>query len=273
MSRATGYGSNLTGLVLVTVMAYVDETGDTGSPTLKGSSGCFALGCILLDLDKWPEAHDRMVEFRRQIRSTYGIPMRQEIKANYLIRNNGGLRPINLSPAKRQEVYREHLRLLRDLPAEAFAVVTDKEKMNVTGKACLEVTWEMLLQRFERQCTYENTTIMISHDNGENDAVRRHVRKARRHLTAGRMEGGGGFTFKAGRIIDDPVPRDSQQSHFVQLADLVAYAGWRTYIPPSSGVAQVVPQSMWDEIGPATRTVVNRRALNSSVPGVVLRTR
>lgn len=256
----------------VTLMAYVDETGDTGAPILTGASSCFALGCILLDLDRWSEVHDLMVDFRRRIRSSYGIPMRQEIKANYLIRNNGGLRSINLSPAKRQNVYREHLGMLQTAQVQAFAVVTDKAKTRTVGKQCFEMTWEMLLQRFALQCTRENKTIMISHDNGENDAVRRQVRKARRYLTAGQMEGGGSHTLKADGILDDPVPRDSQHSYFVQLADLVAYAGWRTYMAPSAGVAQVVPSSMWEAIGPATRTLVNRQKLNGSVPGVVLRT-
>ena len=254
-------------------MAYVDESGDTGAASLKGSSGCYALGCVLIDLDQWPSAFDKLVTFRSGLRASFGIPMRAELKANYLIRNGAALRSLGLAPSQRRYVYREHLRLLRELPARAFAVVTDKAAVGVSGAACLNMTWEMLLQRFERTCTHEKTTLMISHDEGENDAVRRYVRKARRHLTAGAMAGGGSLQFRADRILDDPIPRNSQHSYLVQMADLVAYAAWRSYVPPSRGVAQVVPQSMWSNIEPAVHAAVNSRNLNGSVPGVVLRTR
>lgn len=254
-------------------MAYVDETGDTGSVELGGSSSCYAFGCILIDLDDWPTAFDTMVAFRQRLRTSFGIPMRTELKANYLIRNGGGLRDLGLSPSQRQYVYREHLKLLNTLPARAFSVVTDKAKVGVSGSACFDVTWEMLLQRFERTCTYERTTMMITHDDGENDAVRRSVRKARRYLTAGRMSGGGTLQFKAERILDDPIPRSSQHSYFVQMADLVAYAGWRSYMAPGKGAALVVPQGTWSHIGAAVHSKVNSVSLNGSVPGVVLRTR
>lgn len=257
----------------VTLMAYVDETGDTGDPRQAGSSGCYALGCVLVDLDKWAASFDKFVAFRKHLRTSFGVPMRAELKANYLIRNSGGLRPLNLSPSQRQYIYREHLRLTSALDARAFAVVTDKAKVGVQGTDCFDMTWEMLLQRFERTCSYEKTTLMITHDNGDNDAVRRIVRKARRHLTAGAMNGGGSLQFKADRILDDPIPRNSQHAYFIQLADLVAYAGWRSYVAPGRSVAQVVPQSTWGHVGTATHTAVNRCSLNGSVPGVVLRTR
>jgi len=165
------------------------------------------------------------------------------------------------------------MRLLAQLPARAFAVVTDKARAGVSGNNCFDMTWEMLLQRFERTCYYENTTLMITHDEGNNDAVRRIVRKARRHLTAGAMYGSGSLRFKAERFLDDPIPRSSQHSYFVQMADLVAYAGWRSYMAPSRSVAAVVPKSMWSHIGTAVHAAVNQNSLNGSVPGVVLRTR
>lgn len=254
-------------------MAYVDETGDVGAPSRAGASSCYALGCVLINLDDWPTAFDRLIEFRRRLRSVLNIPMRAELKANYLIRNSGPLRALDLSPSQRQYAYRLHMRLLSQLPARAFAVVTDKAKARVSGNSCFDMTWEMLLQRFERTCHYENTTLMITHDEGNNDAVRRIVRKARRHLTAGTMYGGGNLRFKAEKFLDDPIPRSSQHSYFVQLADLVAYAGWRSYMAPSRSVAAVVPKSMWSHLGPAVHSDVNRSRLNGSVPGVVLRTR
>lgn len=259
-------------MIFSVLIAYVDETGDTGDPDKKGSSSCFALGCVLVDSGDWADALDSMLAFRRGTRKAFGIPLRAELKANYLIRGNGPLKDMSISPRQRNYIYREHLRQLAQIKARAFAVLTDKEKMHASGERCLYVTWEMLLQRLDRTTNYENKEIIIVHDEGPDLKVRGYVRKARRHLTAGNIGGAGGRSFQVRKLIDDPIPRDSQQSYFLQLADMVAYAAWRTYMPPSQGVARVVPSSMWSNIGKATHTVVNGLSLNGSVPGVVLRT-
>ncbi|MBO9556197.1 DUF3800 domain-containing protein [Cellulomonas sp.] len=155
----------------------------------------------------------------------------------------------------------------------AFSVVVDKGRAGVHGAAAFEMAWQTLLQRLERLSTSEEVSVMVVHDAGENDEIRKLFRKARRYLTAGRAAGGGGFRFAADRFIDDPTPRNSDASYFVQVADLVAYAGWRTYQRPGGSVARVVPHTMWNELGAANHRVVNYLSPNGSVPGVVLRTR
>ncbi|MFE6508319.1 DUF3800 domain-containing protein [Nocardioides sp. NPDC057767] len=252
------------------LLAYVDETGDTGDPALAGSSACYALGCVLVEVSDWPEAFDAILAHRRRIRDTFGVLLRDELKANYLIRGSGPLKRYNLSPDARHRIYRSALTTLQYLPARAFTVVTDKTKTGWQGQQCFEGTWEMLLQRLERTSFYEGKKpLMIIHDEGENDAVRRMVRKARRHLTAGRMFGGGTVRNPIPHLIDDPSPRASNHSYFVQMADLVAYAGWRTYMHPSKNVARVVPPTMWDHLGDATHRNVN--AYSGGAPGVVVR--
>lgn len=249
-------------------MAYVDESGDTGlSP---GSSLTYTLGCVLVDADKWPDAFDQLLAFRRRVRDKFAVPMRAEIKANYLLRNTGSLRPLGLGPTERHLIFRAHLRMLDHLPARAFAVTVDKRNKTTTPDHIFDLAWEGLLQRLERTSTKEKATFMISHDEGENDAVRRWVRRSRRHLTAGSAFGTGTLTTPARRLVDDPIARKSEQSYFIQLADLVAYAAFRSVIPPGPGIARVCPQTMWGEIGAATHTAVSGLRPRAAA-GIVLR--
>lgn len=251
------------------LIAYVDESGDTGHPALAGSSACYSLGCVLVEVDDWPAAFEAMLAHRRRLRATFGVLLRDEIKANYLIRGSGDLARHGLSPHARHRIYRSGLMTLSHLPARAFAIVTDKQRSGYYGAACFEETWTMLLQRLERTAYYEgNKALMIMHDEGENDAVRKLVRKARRRLTAGSMFGGS-ITGAIARLIDDPSPRSSNHSYFIQMADLVAYAGWRSYMPPGQGAARVCPSTMWGNLGSATHRPVNR--YSGGVPGVVVR--
>src|SRR5919201_6428106 len=84
-------------------LAYVDESGDDGRPP-KGSRS-YALGCVMVDGAEWAAAFDQMIEFRRFVKQRYRIPVRAELKANYLLRNGGPLRARPLSEAARFSLY------------------------------------------------------------------------------------------------------------------------------------------------------------------------
>lgn len=254
------------------LIAYVDESGDTGDPSLSGASACYSLGCVLTKVSTWPDSYDVLIASRRRMRDTYGVRMRDELKANYLIRGSGPLLRNNLAPDARRRIYRSQLSVLQYLPARAFAIVTDKSASGLSGQRCFDETWSMLLQRLERTSHYrDDEPIMVIHDEGEDARVRKLVRKARRHLTAGSAFGGGTLLRSMKHLIDDPIPRDSASSYFIQAADLVAYAGWRTYMPPGVGAARVCPTDMWSALGDATHADVNK--MSGGTPGVVVRKR
>jgi hypothetical protein len=71
------------------------------------------------------------------------------------------------------------------------------------------------------------------------------------------------------RFIEDPSPRRSADSYFIQLADLVAYSAFRALYPTKHEPgATIVPPSMWSEIGAATLTAVT--SLKGGLPrGIV----
>lgn len=251
------------------LLAYVDESGNTGL-VQSGGSLTYALGCVLVDADMWPDAFDQLLDFRRRLRATYGLPMRAEVKANYLLRNIGPFRRLGLSPSERFLIYRAHLRVLETLPARAFSIVVDKRDKTVGPGVIFDLAWEGLMQRLERTSSNERATFSVSHDEGENDAVRRWVRRSRRHLTSGSAFGSGTLSNPARRLVDDPIPRKSEQSYLVQLADLVAYAAFRSVVPPGKAIAEVCPPHMWLEIGAATHTAVARLKPRAAA-GIVLR--
>ncbi|MGW9351795.1 DUF3800 domain-containing protein [Nocardiopsis flavescens] len=255
---------------LLMLLAYVDESGNTGAVD-RGGSLTYTLGCVLVDADQWPTAFDGLVAFRRRVKERFGVLLRHELKAQYLLRGNGPIRDLGLSPTARGLIYRAHMRTLRELQARAFAVVIDKRPGRLSDDDVFDLAWETLLQRLERTSYYENCTFMLIHDEGENDRVRRWTRKARRHLTAGSMYGTGPLNNPARRLVDDPMPRQSDQALFIQHADLVAYAGFRAIIPGGAGISRICPQGMWTEIGEACHTVVNRYKPNGAPPGIVLR--
>jgi hypothetical protein len=249
-------------------LAYVDDSGDDG----PHGSRSYVLACVMVQGDQWQAAFDQVLGFRRWVKAHFGIPVREEIKANYLLRNGGpALRAHPLSESARRDLFRAHLRLQSKVGLSTFAVVVDKARVASLGgsrRLASDIAWEYLLQRLERRATKEGTQILLSHDQGDDLEIRRRARKARRAGSAGSAFGTGSLSVPFIRLLDDPVPKDSRQSYFIQLADLAAYAAYRRMYPPPARAVQVVPQSAWDELG-AARFAPVRSARFGDPTGIV----
>jgi len=188
--------------------------------------------------------------------------MRDEIKSNYLLRGSGSLGRLALGEHQRRAIYRQHMRLASKLPVRAFAVVIRKERIrNRDSLNPRDIAWEFLLQRIERHSTTGNTPILIVHDEGDSLNIRKLARKARRANIAGSAFGTGHFQLPARLLIDDPVPRESHQSYFVQLADLVAFAAYRRLHPPPTTRFPVCHEKMWEELGAARHAPATQLAM------------
>jgi len=161
------------------------------------------------------------------------------------------------------------MRLQRKLEISAFAIVIRKDAISAKHLDIdpRDVAWEYLIQRLERFSTLGGTQIWLSHDEGESLLIRRLTRKARRIGSAGSAFGTGSLKRPCRLILDDPVPRNSQESYFIQLADLDAYAAFRKVYAPPGRDTQIVPQDMWDELG--TAALARANYLRGGPPGIV----
>jgi hypothetical protein len=247
-------------------LAYVDESGSKGAVAAGGSKS-FTLGCVLVRAAQWADAFDGVIGYRRYLKRQFGLPVRAEIKANYLLRNGGAFRDLELSEHARYSIYRGMLRLQAKLDLKAFGIVIRKEQL-FPDRDPHDTAWDFLLQRLERLSTKQQTQVFLIHDEGNALEVRSLARRARRAGIAGSAFGAGFVKVPFRGLVDDTVSRNSQQSLFLQLADLSAYAAFRRIYPPPARPVHVVPELMWDELGSARLAEVNQRSGGPS-PGIV----
>ncbi len=248
-------------------LAYVDESGDPGA----SGSRTYSLGCVVVDAEAWPSVFDQVLDHRRFLRDNFRIPVRAELKANYLVRNSGPLAPLRLGDGMRYRIYRGLMRLQPKLGLRTFAVVINKPLLTANGALDppRDLAWIYLLQRLERMTTNERRPLLLVHDEGETLLIRKMARKARRAGGAGSFYGTGYLRRPFKRLIDDPVPRHSHHSFFIQFADLAAYAAYRfVYPPPPGPTPRIVPQGMWAELGDARFAPVSR--LTGGPQGLVI---
>ena len=241
-------------------LVFVDETGDTGTKLDGGSSSGYTLGAVIVRDTDWCGSLEAIIEMRRFIKAKYGVPIREEIKANYLTRNQGWFSSKGVAPWDRREIFRYHLQLLGAASMSTFAVWIDKRKLALNGNAdsTQRVAWQYLFQRLAN--TFPDEPVMLIHDEGSNNWIRREFRKSRSFLTAGSLYDNHSLRIDGRMLIEDPVARDSRQSYFIQLADLAAFAASQTMNASGARIRRVCPPKMWDAAGNARLRQVNGQA-------------
>lgn len=130
-------------------VAYVDESGNAG----WNGSPYYSLGCVMLEADAWPDTFEQVLGYRRWLRDSFGVLLRDEVKANFLTKNKGPFKALRLGEPARRRIYRSHLRLLDKVGMQAFSVVIHKHKIVKQTRDPRDLAWQYLLQRFERMTT------------------------------------------------------------------------------------------------------------------------
>lgn len=247
-------------------LGYVDESGNAGD-VAKGGSKSYTLGCILVRASQWAATFDGLIGYRRYLKARFGLLMHAEVKANYLLQNGGAFRGLAMSERARHSLYRGLLRLCPKLDLKAFAIVIRKELVTVGEPQ--DLAWMLLLQRLEQLTAKQDTQVVIFHDEGDDMRVRALARGFQCADIVSSALGAGQIRVPFRGLLDDPVPRRSHESLFLQLSDLVAYAAFRRVFPPPERGVQIVPELMWNELGTSTLTEVSDGSGGPS-PGIVV---
>lgn len=218
--------------------AYIDESGDVG---MEGGSKTFTLSCVLVPLDDWDTRLDYMIQMRRDTKARYRVPMRQEAKANHIVGVKKLYRDLGLGDGQMRDVYQRHMRAINRVSSGTFAVVIQKDKLNKRDVDVFDMAWRYMLERLRKRSEATGSPILLVHDNGQDAEIRKLVRRFRKITWSAKGE-----RVNAPLLVEDPTPRDSQQSYFIQLADLAAYAASTKAVPRTGRTTKICNEHMWD---------------------------
>ena len=207
---------------------YVDESGDTG--TSGSPTPYFSLSGLVLHELVWHRTLERIIDFRRFLRTRYNLKLRQEIHAAAFIHKPGDL--VHIAKSMRLRILREVLDFEATLPdVNVINVVVDKQG-KAPGFDVFEHAWKLLFQRFHNTISYRNFPgpqnpqdygIAIVDQTSEKQ-LRILLRRLRRYNPVPHAGGIAGYRdIPLITITEDPVHRNSAHSYFVQLSDVNAY--------------------------------------------------
>lgn len=246
-------------------LMYVDESGDTG---LVGSpTRYFALSGLVVHERDWREFLDRLLAFRRTLKSVYGLGIRTELHASEFMRS-----PIDgLSKIDRLAVLRNTIDEIAKLPNLSITNVIVDKQGKPAGYDVFHTAWGVLFQRFENTLHFSNFPGKFSEDYGlvltdatAGSKLTRLVRRMSVHNPILSSYGGVSRNMPIRKIIEDPHGKDSKDSLPVQIADVCAYFLLQRFAP-NSFVRRKGGHRYFERLKP----VLNKHASRSSDLGIV----
>ena len=216
---------------------YVDESGDIGA--LPGSpTKYFVLSAIVLHELRWRSTLRELVAFRKHLKATKGLKIRDEIHCAHFINNPGSL--VRIKRNDRLDIIKQSIDWLNLQPdISIFSVVVNKQN-KPADYDIFDQAWNALLMRFENTLSHKNfpgpfnpeDMGMVLSDNTDGGKLRALLRKMRHHnYIPSRF--GEARNLKLRYIVEDPVLRDSQYSFIHQMNDVVAYCAKQLFDPNS----------------------------------------
>jgi hypothetical protein len=204
-------------------LAYYDEAGDDGFP--KYSSPLFVLSALYLHYLNWKKAFETIREFRQQLRSDFGLPVKTELHTKYLILGKDPYRDLKMSDATRLEIVGLFCDLIATLDIRVVNVAIVKQKIIKKNYEVLDTALTYSVQRIENDLkpavNPENRFILIT-DPGRVGKMRKTTRRVQRFNYIPSKFATSPYRSDIRCLIEDPLPKDSSESFFIQLADLVA---------------------------------------------------
>jgi len=209
---------------------YVDASGDPGAS--RGASERYILTGVVVPTETWESIYHNYVLLRRYLKREYGFPVRAELKGRWLVWPKDADQPtIYKAIGNRQRRFAMYDDIMTSLPAilrNSAVLNTHADKINRPSSLSHyeERSWERLANRFHQllKSAADGSKGMIIADNNDNHAVRGLFRKIRVYNPIPSKYKSGSYNNPLRLIVEDPVFRESAESHFLQVCDLISYS-------------------------------------------------
>lgn len=254
---------------------YYDEAGDDGYP--KYSSPLFVLSAVYFAASDWRENFDHLANFRRQLANDFNFPFKTEFHTHELLLNKRPYRKLNLTDAERVAILEKHCQLVSQLSLRVITTAVVKPWISSPSFNVLDRALSYSVNRIETDLSrHSHNRYLIITDEGRVAKMRSTTRRMQRiNFVPSRFEDRS-YRRDIKHMIEDPLPKDSKQSYFIQVADMIARLfylrlGTETNLvsmpnryPKGFGPAQV------DACLEALRPILNLKATSKHPLGLVI---
>lgn len=203
-------------------IVYFDESGDDGFPLM--SSPLFILSAVYLHNSSWKDNYQKLYAFRKKLKATYNLPVKQEFHARKFIQDKHPYHGL-YSNSTRKTILEEYARFIGGLDIKIINVAINKEKITTSAYNVLENAFKYAIQRIENDMKFSfiNKQYIIITDEGRVEKMTRTSRSIQRINYIPSHYSGSSYREEIKYLIEDPLPKKSQNSYFIQISDFISY--------------------------------------------------
>jgi hypothetical protein len=208
-------------------IAYFDETGDDGYP--KRETELFVLTSGYSHHANWQTNYKKTLDFRKYLLATYKFPIKLEMHTKHFLLNKNPYRQFGWDEATRLRIVQEYADFIAALDFEFINVVVNKLKITATNekmyKPVLDAALKFNVQRIENtiKASQPGTKFMIISDEGRVSTMRKTTRRIQKINFIPSKIDGRSYRQEIDLLLEDPLPKNSNQSYFIQFCDYVSF--------------------------------------------------
>lgn len=203
-------------------LAYLDESGDDGWP--ETSSPLFVQSAVYLHHRHWKSAFEATRAFRRQLAATGRLPFDVELHTRELFLNKDPYHGLKIPPAERLALLADFCRHFALIEVKCINVVIHKAAIPAGSEYnVLDTALKYLIQRLENDLRPTDDRFMLITDEGRVGKMRSTARRIQRFNPVPSKFGTDTRNQEIKMLIEDPLPKKSHESYFIQFADLAAF--------------------------------------------------
>lgn len=203
-------------------LSYFDESGDDGYPVT--SSPLFILTSIYMHHSQWKDNYEKILRLRRYLKTKYGIPIKQEFHTKEFVTDKGNFHG-KFTPKQRREILFLCCKAVKILQLKIINVCINKNKIQRANYDVLKNALTYNVQRIENDMRYMSgdARFLIITDEGRIAKMTRTTRAMQKINFIPSQFNADSYRKEVICLIEDPLPKNSNQSYFIQLADMVSF--------------------------------------------------
>ena len=205
-------------------ICYYDESGDDGFPSY--SSPLFVLCGIYFDHLDWKDLHEKIVNLRKELKTDFNFPIKIELHTKQFLLDKDPYRNLDFSSSDRIDVITRFCEFIGSLDVKIINILINKTVIKKQDYDVMNTSLKYSVQRIENDIDPKNNPdikFMIITDEGRVGKMRKTTRAIQRVNYIPSRFAATPLKKEIESLIEDPLPKDSKESYFIQMADLVAY--------------------------------------------------
>lgn len=203
-------------------ISYFDESGDDGYPIY--SSDLFVLSSIYFHYTVWKTNYEAIRSFRQDLKKRWGFPVKLEFHTKEFLTDKNPYHS-KYTPSERKAILLEYCQFVSGLNFKIISVVIDKIRIQRPKYAVLKNALTYNIQRIENDLSLpeHDGQFLIITDEGRVKMMRETARAIQRINYIPSQIYPRPYRKEIARLIEDPLPKPSSESYFIQIADMVAF--------------------------------------------------